>query len=31
MSWTFDEFDAVKAADMFAAFELWSLMDGEKR
>ena len=31
MGWTFSEYDATPAKDMFEAFELWSLMDQERR
>jgi hypothetical protein len=30
MHWTFAEYDSTSAVDMFIAFELWRLMDGEK-
>ena len=31
MGWTFSEYDATPAVDMYQAFELWRLEEAEKR
>jgi len=31
MGWTFAEYDATPAQDMYEAFELWRLFDEEQR